>query len=122
MRYEFSSEQLAWRDEVRAFLRTAVRPALVAEMREAGNEGDGPLARAFHRKMFDKGWWGIAWPKEFGGLGKTAIEQFIFVEEMEMAGAPSAARSSSPSPTRRPRQGRISPRSAHAPYSTATSG
>src|SRR5437763_410352 len=79
MRYEFSSEQLAWRDEVRAFLRTAVRPALVAEMREAGNEGDGPLARAFHRKMFDKGWWGIAWPKEFGGLGKTAIEQFIFV-------------------------------------------
>src|SRR5439155_26789601 len=88
MRYEFSSEQLAWRDEVRAFLRTAVRPALVAEMREAGNEGDGPLARAFHRKMFDKGWWGISWPKEFGGLGKTAIEQFIFVEEMEAAGAP----------------------------------
>jgi 3-oxocholest-4-en-26-oyl-CoA dehydrogenase alpha subunit len=88
MRYEFSPEQLAWRDEVRGFLRATVTPALLAEMRAAGNEGDGPLARAFHRKMFDKGWWGIGWPKEFGGLGKTAIEQFIFVEEMEMAGAP----------------------------------
>src|SRR5690242_13632043 len=88
MRYEFSPEQLGWRDEVRSFLRKTATPALVAEMREAGNEGDGPLARAFHRKMFEKGWWGISWPKEFGGLGKTAIEQFIFVEEMEAAGAP----------------------------------
>lgn len=88
MRYDFTPEQIAWRDEVRGFLRTAVTPALVAEMRAAGNEGDGPLARAFHRKMFDKGWWGIGWPKEFGGLGKSAIEQFIFVEEMEARGAP----------------------------------
>jgi alkylation response protein AidB-like acyl-CoA dehydrogenase len=88
MRYEFSPEQLAWRDEVRGFLRMTVTPALVAEMRVAGNEGDGPLARAFHKKMFEKGWWGIGWPKEFGGLGKSALEQFIYVEEMEAAGAP----------------------------------
>jgi len=88
MRYEFSPEQLAWRDEVRGFLRKTVTPALVAEMRVAGNEGDGPLARAFHKKMFEKGWWGIGWPKEFGGLGKSALEQFIYVEEMEAAGAP----------------------------------
>ena len=88
MRYEFSPEQLAWRDELRRFLKKAATPALVAEMRAAGNEGDGPLAREFHGKMFAKGWWGIAWPKEYGGLGKSAMEQFIFVEEMEAAGAP----------------------------------
>ncbi len=88
MRYDFSPAQQAWRDEVRAFLRKTVKPALVAEMREAGNEGDGPLAREFHRQMFRKGWWGIGWPKEFGGLGKSAVDQFIFVEEMEAAGAP----------------------------------
>ena len=88
MRYEFSPAQLAWREEVRAFVRSAVTPALLAEMRAAGNEGDGPLAREFHRKMYAKGWWGIGWPKEFGGLGKSAVEQFIFVEEMETAGAP----------------------------------
>ena len=88
MRYDFSAEQQAWRDEVRGFLRRTVTPALVAEMRQAGNEGDGPLAREFHGRMFEKGWWGIGWPKEFGGLGKSAIDQFIFVEEMEAAGAP----------------------------------
>jgi alkylation response protein AidB-like acyl-CoA dehydrogenase len=30
----------------------------------------------------------VAWPEEFGGLGKNAVEQFIFIEEMEAAGAP----------------------------------
>jgi len=88
MRYAYSAEQLAWRSEVRHFLKQTVTPALVAEMREAGNEGDGPLARAFHQKMFEKRWWAIGWPKEFGGLGKSAIEQYIFVEEMMASGAP----------------------------------
>jgi alkylation response protein AidB-like acyl-CoA dehydrogenase len=88
MRYAFTPEQIAWRDEVRRFLRTAVTPALLAEMRQAGNEGDGPLAREFHQRLFAKGWWGIGWPREFGGLGKSAVEQFIFIEEMEGAGAP----------------------------------
>ena len=88
MRYAHTPEQLAWRDEVRRFLEREATPALVAEMRQAGNEGDGPLARGFHQRLFEKGWWGIGWPKEFGGLGKSAIDQFIFVEEMETAGAP----------------------------------
>jgi alkylation response protein AidB-like acyl-CoA dehydrogenase len=88
MRYEYTPEQTAWRDEVRAFCKRHVSEALRAELRQAGNEGDGPLAKAFHRALFQKGWWGVAWPKEFGGMGKAAVEQYIFVEEMQMAGAP----------------------------------
>jgi alkylation response protein AidB-like acyl-CoA dehydrogenase len=57
-------------------------------MRQAGNEGDGPLAKAFHRSLFDQGWWGVGWPKEFGGMGKAAVEQYVFIDEMQMAGAP----------------------------------
>ena len=88
MRYAYTPEQITWRDVVRAFCRRHVTAALRAEMRQAGNEGDGPLARAFHQRLFDQGWWGIGWPKEFGGLGKSAVEQYIFIEEMEAAGAP----------------------------------
>lgn len=88
MRYDYTPEQLAWRDEVRAFCKKNATPALVAEMRQAGNEGDGPLARAFHKQLFAKGWWGVGWPKEFGGLEKGAVEQYIFVDEMGRAGAP----------------------------------
>ena len=88
MRYEFTPEQRAWRDEVRAFCAEHVTDALRAELRQAGNEGDGPLARAFHQRLFEKGWWGIGWPKDFGGMGKAAVEQYIFIDEMQMAGAP----------------------------------
>jgi len=88
MRYEYDAPQRQWRDEVRTFCRRYVTEGLRAEMRQAGNEGDGPLARAFHRTLFENGWWGVAWPKEFGGLGKNAVEQYIFVDEMQAAGAP----------------------------------
>src|SRR4029453_14480532 len=88
MRYEYTPEQIAWRDEVRVFCKRHVPEALRAEMRQAGNEGDGPLAKAFHRELFEKGWWGVGWPKDFGGMGKAAVEQYIFIEEMQMAGAP----------------------------------
>jgi len=88
MRYEYIPEQLAWRDEVRAFCAAHVTDALRAELRLAGNEGDGPLAKAFHRTLFEQGWWGVGWPKEFGGMGKAAVEQYVFIDEMQMAGAP----------------------------------
>ncbi len=88
MRYDFTAEQLAWRDEVRAFVRAQLTPALLDELREAGNEGQGPLARAFVLQLRDRGWWGLPWPQEYGGLGRSAIEQWIFVDELEGAGAP----------------------------------
>ena len=88
MRYDFTPEQQAWRGEVRAFLRANITPALLDEQRLAGNEGKGPLAQQFILAMRDKGFWGIAWPTEYGGLGRSAIDQWIFVDELEGAGAP----------------------------------
>ncbi len=88
MDYELSPEQLAWRDEVRAFIAQHVDPALASETRERGNEGRGPLAMKFLRALRDQGWWGLAWPKEYGGKAKSAIEQWIFIDEVESAGAP----------------------------------
>ena len=88
MRYDFTPEQVAWRDEVRAFVGEHLTPALLDELREAGNEGKGALAQEFVLKLRDRGWWGIAWPKQYGGLGRTAIDQWIFIDEMESAGAP----------------------------------
>jgi alkylation response protein AidB-like acyl-CoA dehydrogenase len=88
MRYDFTPEQRAWRDEIRAFLRQHLTEPLLAELREAGNEGKGPLADQFILALRDRGYWGIAWPAEYGGLGRSAIDQWIFVDELESAGAP----------------------------------
>ena len=78
MRYDFTPEQRAWRDEIRAFIRDHITPEMLDEQREAGNEGRGPLAQQFIVTLRDKGYWGIAWPPEYGGLGRSAIDQWIF--------------------------------------------
>ena len=44
--------------------------------------------RAWQRRLYDGGWAGISWPKEFGGRGATLVEQAIFQEELARAGAP----------------------------------
>lgn len=44
--------------------------------------------RDWQKKMYDAGWVGIHWPKEYGGRGASLIEQTIFIEEMARAAAP----------------------------------
>lgn len=88
MRYAFTESQLAWREEVRAFIRENMTPELREEMRRISNEDVGPAARKFQENLREKGWWGLTWPKEFGGLEKSAVELFLFIEEMTLAGCP----------------------------------
>ena len=89
MRFELTSEQRAWQQEVRAFLAEHLTPAVEAELDTGDSEGRGPQARAFLRTLAARGWWGIGWPKEYGGLARSAVDQYIFIEEMERAFAPS---------------------------------
>jgi alkylation response protein AidB-like acyl-CoA dehydrogenase len=44
--------------------------------------------RAWQKKMYEAGWVGIHWPREYGGRGASLIEQTIFIEEMARAAAP----------------------------------
>src|SRR6185369_3942413 len=44
--------------------------------------------RAVVKRMCADGWLGIGWPKEYGGQGRSQIEQFIFFDESMRAGAP----------------------------------
>src|SRR6516165_2337038 len=44
--------------------------------------------RAWQRTLFQGGWAGVAWPREYGGRGATMIEQAIFFEELARADAP----------------------------------
>ena len=44
--------------------------------------------RAVVRQMAEDGWLGIGWPKEYGGQGRSQIEQFIFFDESMRSGAP----------------------------------
>jgi alkylation response protein AidB-like acyl-CoA dehydrogenase len=63
-------------------------PELKAELVGAGTEGGGPEYRCALGKLGRDGWLGIGWPKKFGGQGRTALEQYIFTEEVQRADFP----------------------------------
>ncbi len=86
---EQSSDDLAFRETVRAFLAENLTPELAAAAaHQAGVFADGPLSRRWHRILFDQGWVAPAWPKEYGGPGWTPLQRFIFDDECAKAGAP----------------------------------
>ena len=88
MDFELDKDQRAWRDEVRAFLRENVTPELLDAVAERGYESThGPVA-VFRQKVAEKGWWGLNWPKEYGGIGLGPVSQHILVHEFGVWGVP----------------------------------
>ena len=67
--FDLDADQLAWLAEVREFLRENVTDALRAEIAEYNLEHPGGEVAAFRRKLGAKGWFGLNWPAEYGGLG-----------------------------------------------------
>jgi acyl-CoA dehydrogenase len=72
------------RAEVRAFLGDAMRdvPARVRARNWSGSD------RAFSRKLGERGWIGMRWPKQYGGHERSALERYVVLEELLAAGAP----------------------------------
>jgi alkylation response protein AidB-like acyl-CoA dehydrogenase len=86
MYLDLTPEQRALRDQLRTYFAAMMTPELQGEI--VGGEGGGPLYKAALRKMGKDGWLGIGWPKEYGGQGRSPIEQFIFSDEVQRAGFP----------------------------------
>ncbi len=75
------------RAEVRAFLNVELA-GMTARQRAQSWSGRNP---AFSKKMAEKGWIGMTWPKQYGGHERSALERYVVLEEMLAAGAPVAA-------------------------------
>jgi alkylation response protein AidB-like acyl-CoA dehydrogenase len=80
----FSEPELAFRDELRAWLddhHPGVEP-------EGDGEANYAWRRDFQRRLADDGWAAVHWPREYGGRGATLTQSAIFFEELGRAGAP----------------------------------
>ena len=88
MNIQFTAQQLALRDELRAYFARLITPELKAECERDMGEGGGPLWREALLQMGRDGWIGVGWPESWGGRGMTPLEQFVFVEEIMRAGYP----------------------------------
>lgn len=90
MDFSFTEAEEAFRQELRSWLE--------ANLPDGWLEGDRSLPddeeeleaflRGWQRRLYEGGWAGIAWPKEYGGRGATLIEQVIYQQEMARVQAP----------------------------------
>jgi pimeloyl-CoA dehydrogenase large subunit len=87
MDFDFSPEELAFRQEVREFIDRELPKAT----REHMIRGKGPtkaMVVEWQRKLNARGWATPEWPKAYGGPGWSAAQKYIFREELQMAPAP----------------------------------
>ena len=84
---ELPDETKGLRDEVRAFLAEELEgvPAVTRAQTWMGFDAE------FSRKMGEKGWIGMRWPKQYGGHERSAFERYVVLEEVLAAGAPVGA-------------------------------
>ena len=90
MDFRFSEAQEAFRTEVRGWLETTL-PADLSGRAVAAARPDADEVgrhRAWQRRMYEAGYVGIYWPREFGGGGASLVEEIILYQEMARAGAP----------------------------------
>jgi alkylation response protein AidB-like acyl-CoA dehydrogenase len=86
MEIGYSEEQEGLRTRLRDYYTDLLTPEVEAQL--VDSHGIGPNMRRVVKQMAEDGWLGIGWPTEYGGQGRSAIEQYIFFDESMRAGAP----------------------------------
>jgi len=87
MDLNYSAEELAFRDEVRAWLRAHLPDDLRDKVENFAHLSKEDLLR-WHRILASQGWVAPAWPREWGGTGWNVVQRYIFEEELGFAGSP----------------------------------
>ncbi|MDP4605552.1 MAG: acyl-CoA dehydrogenase family protein [Erythrobacter sp.] len=92
MDMDFSAEDIAFREEVRAFLQDKLPDRLRdGARRTPGVFVEPDIGMEWHRILYEKGWVAPHWPKADGGTGWSPTQKFIFEKECALAGAPALA-------------------------------
>ncbi|MCW2757587.1 MAG: Acyl-CoA dehydrogenase [Nocardioidaceae bacterium] len=85
MDFDDTTDEAAWRSEVRAYV--AEHRADLGE-RSSRRDGDIDAAKAREALLYDGGFVGVTWPEEAGGRGGTPMQQAIVDQELVRAGVP----------------------------------
>ena len=73
------------RQEVRAFLAEEIAAGTFDPHQPNREDSDAP---EFSRRVGERGWLGMTWPKKYGGHERTFLERYVVTEEMRVANAP----------------------------------
>jgi alkylation response protein AidB-like acyl-CoA dehydrogenase len=87
--FDFSADQREFAAEVERFLDEHADPEVFDVTREnMAQVVDTPARRAFMRKLSDRGWLGITWPREWGGRDGDGIYEYLLNEALAGRGGP----------------------------------
>jgi alkylation response protein AidB-like acyl-CoA dehydrogenase len=87
MDLRFSAEELAFRDELRAFIRDKL-PTDIRDRMRLGYSAEKEDTTRWQRILNERHWAAYMWPQEWGGPGWSPIQRMIFLEENQLANAP----------------------------------
>jgi len=89
MDFELSPEERAFEAEVERFLEANRSPEVMdANPEQLSQTVDTPAKRAFMRKLAERGWLGMSWPRQYGGQERPGIYDYILTEALSRFGAP----------------------------------
>lgn len=89
MDLNLSSEDRAFREEVRTFIDAHLPAELVrAQQLTTSTFCEPEIIRPWHRALYERGWVAPGWPAEYGGPGWTPVQRYIFDVECARADAP----------------------------------
>jgi alkylation response protein AidB-like acyl-CoA dehydrogenase len=85
MDFTFTREQERFRRQVRDFLEAELE-ADTFSVHSGGLVGES--SQAFSRKLAQRGWIGLTWPRQYGGQGRSYVDKMILMEELFKVQAP----------------------------------
>jgi len=87
MDLRFSEADQAFREEVRAFIAAELDPAVRRKLAEHRSLAKHEIV-AWQRKLNTRRWATPSWPAEHGGPGWSAVQRYLFLDELHQAPAP----------------------------------
>ncbi len=89
MEFRFGEKEEKLRDEVRKFARAELAGrGIVSGLEEESRDEDWEFSLSMSKKLAQKGWLTMAWPKEYGGQGASFFEQHVYIVEAGYCGIP----------------------------------
>ena len=80
MNFGYTEEEEKFRERLNEFLDEELTEEIARQNWE--DLGVGPEAREFSKKLYEAGFMGLPWPKEYGGQGLSPTYDFILIDEL----------------------------------------
>ncbi|MBU2644687.1 acyl-CoA dehydrogenase family protein [bacterium] len=89
MEFQFGEKEERLRTEIREFVKAEMPPHYIGKyFEEETNDEDWAFSMAMSKKLAQKGWLTMSWPKEYGGMDASRWERVVFAEEASYWGIP----------------------------------